>query len=656
MKKDSVANANISSFDQFDLDSRLEQIVADLGFTEPTPIQSMVIPHLMEGRDVIGQAQTGTGKTAAFALPLLSRLDPDRREVQVLVLTPTRELAIQVAEAFGQFAKLLDGVRTLPIYGGAEIRGQLTALKRGPQIVVGTPGRVMDHLRRKTLILSNLSTLVLDEADEMLHMGFIDDVKWILEQTPETCQKALFSATMPPAIRQIARKHMTSPAEMTVADRTTTAETIEQRYWEVRGLHRLDALTRILEAEERDGVLIFTKTKAGSVELAESLETRGFKATALNGDMIQSKREKTVDRFRRGHLDILVATDVAARGLDVDRISHVINYDMPHDAEAYTHRVGRTGRAGRAGLAIIFVSSRDRRQLQNIERATRQRIEPYELPTQAQLIGKRIDAFKVRLAETIANKELDFFHTVLKSFQTESNVDPLEIAAALATMVPGILPGAPSSRAEETRREPVRVERESRDRQGVRRGPKQDFAAEERPRRRSAETSRDEFSRDEKPRRSRERAKDPEENSKDWLDAQMERFRVEVGFQHGVQPGNLVGAIANESGLDSRYIGRIIINDDHSTVDLPKGMPREVLRHLQSVWVAGKKLEMSAMGEEGGRPSGRGKGAPAAGPRRNGGSERSGSAGGPRGGNGKPRRNGAGAPSGKPRKFAHAEK
>ncbi|MFH0980387.1 MAG: DEAD/DEAH box helicase [Planctomycetota bacterium] len=615
---ETLSSKNSTSFYHFGLDPRLARAVDDLGYTEPTPIQVMVIPHLLEGRDVIGQAQTGTGKTAAFALPLLSRLDAAQRDIQVLVLTPTRELAIQVAEAFGQFSAHLEGVRTLPIYGGADIRTQLSALKRGVQVVVGTPGRVMDHMRRESLDLSNLSALVLDEADEMLRMGFIDDVTWILEQAPVSCQKALFSATMPPAIRKIARKHLSEPAEMTVEDRTTTAETIEQRYWEVRGMHRLDALTRILEAEQRDGVLIFTRTRAGSAELAEKLEARGFAATALNGDMLQAKREKTVERFRRGHLEILVATDVAARGLDVDRISHVINYDMPNDAEAYTHRIGRTGRAGRSGQAILFLNPRDRRMLATIERATRQRIEPYVLPTPAQVVAKRIESFKLRLAETLATEELEFFHTVLKGFQAENNVDPLEIAAALATMVPGFLPGTPSGMAAQVREEEPREERFGRNRERSRRRETvEGFVREERPRRRSVETRLEEFAPDGKPRRQRKRAEAAEENSRDWLDAQMERFRVEVGFQHGVQPGNLVGAIANEAGLDSRYIGRIVINDDHSTVDLPKGMPREVLKHLQSVWVAGQQLQMRTTGESGGRPSGKGKGAPAAGPRRN---------------------------------------
>ena len=596
LKTTDVSEKNSISFEQFGLNPRLEQAVAELGYNEPTPIQAMTIPHLLEGRDVIGQAQTGTGKTAAFALPLLSRLDQDRREVQILVLTPTRELAIQVADAFEQFAKHLKSVKTLAVYGGAEFHPQLSALKRGVQVVVGTPGRVMDHLRRKTLDLSNLSTLVLDEADEMLRMGFIDDVTWILEQTPANCQKALFSATMPPAIRQIARKHMNAPDEMTVQDKTTTAETIEQRYWEVRGMHRLDALTRILETEDRDGVLVFTRTRAGSSELAEKLESRGFAATALNGEMAQAQREKTVERFRRGHLDILVATDVAARGLDVDRISHVINYDLPHDAEAYTHRIGRTGRAGRSGLAILFLNPRDRRVLETIERTTRQRIDRYELPTPAQMAAKKIEAFKKRLSETLASEELDFFHTVLKGFQAETNVDPLEIAAALATMVPGLLPNAQSMSVTESHERPQRPDR---------------------PRKTFGESRRQELASDAKPRRERKRAEAAGEQSGEWLDAQMERFRVEVGFEHGVQPGNIVGAIANEAGLDSRYIGRIVINDDHSTVDLPKGMPRQVLKHLQTVWVAGQQLQMKPTGEQGGRPSGKGKGAPPAGPRRN---------------------------------------
>lgn len=580
------------------LDPRLVETTRQLGFREPTPIQAMAIPPLLEGRDVIGQAQTGTGKTAAFALPLLSRLETNRREVQVLVLTPTRELAIQVAEAIDEFAKLSREVRTLAVYGGADIRGQLTGLKRNPQIVVGTPGRVMDHMRRGSLDVSNLNALVLDEADEMLRMGFREDVEWVLQQAPRRCQKALFSATMSGEIRTIARTHLPEAAEMTVKSRTTTAEAIEQRYWEVRGMHRLDALSRILEAEETDGVLVFTRTKAASVKLADQLEQRGFAAEALNGDLPQAKREQVVERFRRGRTDILVATDVAARGLDVERISHVVNYDLPHDSEAYTHRIGRTGRAGRRGMAILFLSPRDRRVLNTIERATRQTIEPYSVPTVAQVMGRRIEAFKLKLIDSLEREQGRVFHEMLDAVAEQTGADPLEIAAAAVALVPGVLPGSQPGRSVQPRyEEPLRSDRSPRNERT------------ERGERRQRPSHGGEFA----PRRERKRAKESREKTGEWIDAQMERFRVEVGYEHGVNPGNIVGAIANESGLESKYIGRIVINDDHSTVDLPEGMPREIMKELQGIWVSGQQLRISRTGEKATRPSGKGNGAPAKG-------------------------------------------
>ena len=355
--------------------------VTEVGYESPSPIQAATIPALLEGKDVLGQAQTGTGKTAAFALPILSRLKLDQKKPQALVLAPTRELAIQVAEAFQRYANKIPGFVVLPIYGGQGYAPQLTALKRGVHVVVGTPGRVIDHLDRGTLDLSELTTLVLDEADEMLRMGFIDDVEAVLKKTPPTRQVALFSATMPPVIRRIAQTYLRDPQEVTITAKTTTATNIRQRYWFVSGMHKLDALTRILEAEPFEAMIIFARTKLGTEELAQKLQARGLAAAAINGDVQQQQRERTIQQLKDGKLDILVATDVAARGLDVERISHVLNYDIPYDTESYVHRIGRTGRAGRSGDAILFVTPRERHLLRAIERATRQPITQMQLPS-----------------------------------------------------------------------------------------------------------------------------------------------------------------------------------------------------------------------------------------------------------------------------------
>lgn len=369
----------VTTFNQLELAEPLLKALDEVGYETPSPIQAETIPLLLEGRDVLGQAQTGTGKTAAFALPLISNIDLKQKEPSVLVLAPTRELAIQVAEAFQKYAKHMKGFHVLPIYGGSDYGGQIRALKRGVHVVVGTPGRVMDHMRKGTLKLENLSALVLDEADEMLRMGFIDDVEWILEQTPDKRQIALFSATMPSQIRRIATKYLNNPEQVTIKNVTATAETIRQRFWPVSGVHKLDALTRILEAETFDAMIIFVRTKNSTAELADKLEARGYAAAALNGDIAQNQRERTVDNLKKGKLDIIVATDVAARGLDVQRISHVVNYDIPHDTEAYIHRIGRTGRAGREGDAILFVAPREKRMLSSIERATKKTIERMEI-------------------------------------------------------------------------------------------------------------------------------------------------------------------------------------------------------------------------------------------------------------------------------------
>ena len=450
----------IPSFESLGLPAPILQALADAGYEQPTPIQAQSIPPLLAGCDLLGQAQTGTGKTAAFALPLLSRLDTARNDTQLLVLTPTRELAIQVAEAFQTYARHLAGFHVLPVYGGQEYGGQLRALRRGAQVVVGTPGRVIDHMRRGTLQLGALRALVLDEADEMLRMGFIEDVEWILEQTPPERQTALFSATMPEAIRQVAVKHLRDPVEVTIAAATTTAQTIRQRYWRVSGMHKLDALTRLLEVEDVQGMLVFVRTKTATVELAERLSARGYRCEALNGDIPQQLRERTVERLKNGQLDIVVATDVAARGLDVERISHVVNYDIPTDTESYVHRIGRTGRAGRAGEAVLFVSPREQYLLRAIERATGQPIEPMRMPTAADVNQQRIARFKQAISDTIASQDLEFFHQLVSEYQREQGVDPLVIAAALARIAQGEEPFLLPEREEqpEARERPPRPE------------------------------------------------------------------------------------------------------------------------------------------------------------------------------------------------------
>ncbi|MDC0598408.1 DEAD/DEAH box helicase [Gammaproteobacteria bacterium] len=554
----------VTAFDQLGLTPPLLKALNDVGYETPSPIQAQTIPLLLEGKDVLGQAQTGTGKTAAFALPLLARLDLKQKDPQVLVLAPTRELAIQVAEAFQTYANHIPGFHVLPVYGGQDYSSQIRALKRGIHVVVGTPGRVMDHMRRGTLKLNNLSALVLDEADEMLRMGFIDDVEWILEQTPEKRQIALFSATMPQQIRRIATRYLNEPSQITIKLKTTTAETIRQRYWPVSGLHKLDALTRILEAETFDGMLVFVRTKTATAELSEKLSARGYAAAPLNGDVPQNQRERTVQQLKKGTLDILVATDVAARGLDVDRISHVVNYDIPYDTEAYVHRIGRTGRAGRQGDAILFVAPREKRMLHAIEKATRKKIEIMELPSTELINDKRIARFKQSITDTLANQDLVMFSQLVEQYQQEHNVPALEIAAALAQLLQGDDPLLLQNKPQ----------RQARDR--------------------SERSERRNNNEDRKPRRERERRPrqdaGPEEN--------MERYRLEVGNDHNIKPGNIVGAIANEADIDSQYIGRISIFDDHSTVDLPEGMPKETFETLRKVKVAGQSLNISRFSDK----------------------------------------------------------
>jgi ATP-dependent RNA helicase DeaD len=566
----SSENNSQPTFSELNLTPSVLKVLDDVGYETPTPIQTQTIPLLLQGRDVLGQAQTGTGKTAAFALPILSRIDLNGHDPQVLVLAPTRELAIQVAEAFQSYAHHLKGFHVLPIYGGQDYGIQLRQLKRGTHVVVGTPGRVMDHMRRGTLKLGNLKTLVLDEADEMLRMGFIDDVKWILEQTPPTRQIALFSATMPPVIRKIAEQHLNNPEHISIKVKTTTAETIRQRYWVVSGKNKLDVLTRILEAEPFDGIIVFVRTKTATVELAEKLEARGYAATALNGDIAQKQREQTVNRLKKGKLDILVATDVAARGLDVDRISHVINYDVPHDTESYVHRIGRTGRAGRTGDAILFVAPREKRMLGAIERATRQKIELLEMPTTEAINDKRIAGFKQRITDTLAQDNMELFGQIVEQYTQEHNVPALEVAAALARLVQGEMPllvkHSPKLTAPEIGREP----RRSRDARSEERSPRRQEGQ-------SAKRS---------PRYASDQPR-PERG--------MERYRLEVGQSHGVKAGNIVGAIANEIGIDSEFINQVNIQDDFSTVDLPEDMPKAIFNTLKKIRISGQPINASKM-------------------------------------------------------------
>ena len=587
MTSDTETNSTLA-FNQLALSKPILKALDDVGYESPSPIQAQTIPLLLEGNDVLGQAQTGTGKTAAFALPILSNIDLKQKDPQVLVLAPTRELAIQVAEAFQKYAKYLKGFHVLPIYGGQDYGVQIRGLKRGVHVVVGTPGRVMDHMRKGTLKLNNLSTLVLDEADEMLRMGFIDDVEWVLEQTPSDRQIALFSATMPQQIRRIAKNHLNKPKEVTIKQKTATADTIRQRYWPVSGLHKLDALTRILEAESFDAMLIFVRTKIITTELAEKLQARGYATAALNGDIQQKLRERTVEQLKKGKLDIIVATDVAARGLDVQRISHVLNYDIPHDTESYIHRIGRTGRAGRSGDAILFVSPREKRLLHSIEKATRKPIERMELPSTEDINDKRIAKFNERITDTLATEELGFFYQLIEQYQQEHNVPALEIAASLAHLLQGDVPLL-LQKQKPTRnrdRDSNRDNNRDRDRNKGRdrdKGKNRDsnrYQDNDRPRKKPENKDRERSPRKETP---------PEEG--------MQRYRIEVGNDHDVKPGNIVGAIANEAGLEGQHIGRISIQDNYSLVDLPEGMPKDIFNDLKKTRVSGQQLQISIIGE-----------------------------------------------------------
>jgi ATP-dependent RNA helicase DeaD len=549
------------SFSDLALSAPLLQAIRDIGYETPSPIQAASIPPLLAGHDLLGQAQTGTGKTAAFALPILNNIDTSRREPQALVLTPTRELALQVAEAFQGYARHLPDFHILPIYGGQGMDTQLRQLRRGVHVIVGTPGRVMDHMRRGTLTLDGLKTLVLDEADEMLKMGFIDDVEWILEQSPPERQIALFSATLPDVIRKVAKRHLRDPKEAKIEAKTATVEAIAQRYWPVTGTNKLDALTRILEVEDFDAMLIFVRTKIATEELAEKLEARGYSAAALNGDMSQVLREKTVDRLKKKSLDIVVATDVAARGLDVDRISHVVNYDIPYDTEAYIHRIGRTGRAGRTGHAILFVAPRERRMLAAIEKATRHRIREMRLPTREDIAERRVEQFKEMLMGVLEAQELSFYRGFVDKLAKDQELDLLDIASALTFLAQKERPLIPAERNE---REHFDDGRDTRKR--VERSDRPAYEGEKR----------------ERPYREREREfrEPPREGGGEFRERREPRepreyddsgtlYRLDVGRNDGVAPKDIVGAIANEAGIPGKSIGHIKLYDEFSTVSLP---------------------------------------------------------------------------------------
>ena len=612
---DAPSTSGEIGFRDLQLIAPIQEALEQAGYETPTPIQAATIPLLLAGRDVLGQAQTGTGKTAAFALPLLSRINLQSSQTQVLVLTPTRELAIQVADSFKRYAKCLKGLRVAPIYGGQSYTTQIHQLERGLHVIVGTPGRVMDHMRQQKLKIDELKCLVLDEADEMLRMGFVDDVQWILSHTPAQRQIALFSATMPHAIRKIADEHLKNPEVIVIDAQQRTAETIRQRYVMMPHRSKYDALNRVLECEDIDGVIIFVKTKAGTVELSENLQAAGYLSAALNGDIAQSQRERTVDQLKSGVINIIAATDVAARGLDVPRISHVINYDLPFDTEAYVHRIGRTGRAGRSGEAILFVAPSERGFLRVIERGTSQTIEPMPIPTAKTINALRQRRFKDKITAGLSHPQFKLFESLIEEYQKETEAEPSKIAAAIAAMMQGS-----SSMFVEDRDPPPQRDSYTTERRGQRpdRGGSRDFDRRdsdhaprqsefrerrverqpqvqddrEAPRSRSvdgerlppsprAENQRSDFPRSDVPR----------------SDGGRESFRIEVGLVHGVKPANIVGAILNEAGLGSGDIGEIKILEDHSIVDLPSGMPRDIFRVLGRAWVMGKQLRISKLSD-----------------------------------------------------------
>ncbi|MGP5240441.1 DEAD/DEAH box helicase [Corynebacterium flavescens] len=575
--EDTSANDNSQGFANLGLPDDVQQAVAKVGYTQPSPIQEQTIPILMEGRDVVGLAQTGTGKTAAFALPVLSQIDVKARHPQALVLAPTRELALQVADSFQTFADHLGRIEVLPIYGGQAYGIQLSGLRRGAQVIVGTPGRVIDHLEKGSLDISQLRFLVLDEADEMLNMGFQEDVERILEDTPEGKQVALFSATMPNGIRRLSKRYLNDPAEITVKSERRTNDNIKQRYLLTPHRQKMDAFTRILEVIDYDAIIVFCRTKHETEEVADQLKERGYNAAAINGDIAQQQRERTVDQLKDGRLDILVATDVAARGLDVDRITHVVNFDIPNDTESYVHRIGRTGRAGRTGEAILFVTPRERRMLRSIERVTNARLEEMELPTVDAVNDKRKERFAQAITDNLETKQSELFRGLVRKYSETNNVAMDDIAAALAVQLQGgtefLLKDQPAFKKD--RRDRDRFSRDDRGDRGDR-GHRGGFRDRDRG--------------DRGPRRP---------------DGDFETYRLDVGKRQNVRPGAIVGAIANEGGLSSKDFGRITIAVGHTLVDLPKGMDPQVLDRLKDTRISGQLINIQ---KDTGRPPHRGGG------------------------------------------------
>jgi ATP-dependent RNA helicase DeaD len=552
------SNFSESNFQELGLNEELLLAINELGYVNPTPIQANTIPYVLKGKDVLGQAQTGTGKTAAFALPLINNIDLNdlSKRPQIMVLTPTRELAIQVTECFEQFSKHVAKMSSVSIYGGQEYGRQIQALRRGVHVVVGTAGRIMDHMKKGTLKIDSLRSLVLDEADEMLRMGFIDDVKWILSHTPDDCQRLLFSATMPRDVISIVNASLRDPHKVQIKTKIITAKTIKQRFLVVKGLSKLEALNRILEVESVDGAIVFVKTKTSTIDVADGLKTKGYLVSAINGDMQQNQREHIIDQLKAGKINILVATDVVARGLDVERLSHVINFDFPQDNEAYVHRIGRTGRAGREGDAISLIYTKDLRQLRALERFICHKLEEIELPSAETVTEKRIQKFKHKLSTTIQNEDLNKFRKLANDIQEEdSTIENADIVAGLIFL-------AQSNKSLFVKEVPYQ-EVSSRGRLGTRNNLKRNSISDK---------------------------KVPSKRYRDRSAVPMTTYRVEVGKADGVEPRNLVGAIANEAGIESKFIGQIKLFDKYSTVDLPADTTKLQIDHLKKVWVVGKKL------------------------------------------------------------------
>jgi ATP-dependent RNA helicase DeaD len=565
-------NLPVTGFEQMNLNPVVFSALKDLGYENPTPIQSRTIPCLIEGKDVVAQARTGTGKTAAFALPVLSRIDVTNKKPQVLVLTPTRELAIQVAEAFKGYGRNMPGLNVLPVYGGQSYGVQLNQLKRGVHVVVGTPGRLMDHIKKKTVSFSDLFCLILDEADEMLNMGFIEDVEWILDKTPRDRQSALFSATLPGPVRKIAQKYLNTPEQIILPQDTPDSADIHQQYCMIDQRKKTGTLIRILESVNHDGVIVFTKTRAATLEVAAALDAGGFKAEALNGEMAQNAREQTVNRLKKGHIDILAATDVAARGLDVDRISHVVNFDMPSRVAPYIHRIGRTGRAGRTGEAILLLNRNEKWMLKAIEKQTGTKITEMVMPSGEAINQKRIATFYKSISQVLAAKDADteVFETLVNEYARQEHVSAAKVAAALAKMAHGDTPFFLKEMQVPAKKSRPAVRKASGKPALPRKTPSEKTGLPEKTVPVTPEAL---------------HAPSPEKG--------MERYRIEVGTRHGLRPKDIVGAISNEAGLDSRHIGQIQIEQEYSFVDLPFGMPGNTFQMLKKTWVRSRRMAIS---------------------------------------------------------------